>query len=297
MVAIQLPVARRATLTTRTARTYAPRIVTRPEPRPAALPVPRVQGMLGARHRSHPVASFFSSLGAHLMVISVILVATQASVGPPLMATPDTTMVFLQGLRPVPAERVPARPEPPPERAQGPGGGALLIANPPPKGFQTVIAPTSIPDGIPPVDPDEKPYDPRDFTGVGVEGGVSYGLVGGTGPVNQDLTAGLGEALFTATSREAEFAPAEVVFQPAPVYPPALLRAGLEGSLRVRFIIDTTGRVEAASFQVLEASLPGFEPAVRATILGSRFRPARLGAVAVRQLTEQRVSFVLEDRP
>jgi hypothetical protein len=53
----------------------------------------------------------------------------------------------------------------------GGGGGALILsAYPPPKGFQTVLAPTEIPAGIPAVDLEQGALDPRDFTGSGVEG-------------------------------------------------------------------------------------------------------------------------------
>ena len=294
MVLIQLPAARRATLATRLAPSYERTASASPAPAVATAPAPRVQGTLQVRQPGHPAASFVSSLGTHLLLLSVVIVATQASVGPALMTSPDTTMVFLPRLRPVPSERMLPRPVLPPVPGPSRGAGMLLVANPPPKGFQTVVAPVDIPAEIPPVDPTERPHDPRDFTGVGVEGGVSYGVVGGVGPVDRSVTSGLGEALFTATSTAGRFVPAQVLFQPAPVYPKALLRAGITGSVHVRFIIDTLGGVESGSIEMLESSYPGFEPAVRATISASRFEPARLGSVPVRQLTEQRVRFVFE---
>ncbi len=84
----------------------------------------------------------------------------------------DTTMVFL---------KPPPPPPPPPEQ---PPPDVVVSANPPPKGFQTVVAPTDIPKDIPPVDLDQKPFDPKDFTGKGVEGGIAKGIVGGTAPVD-----------------------------------------------------------------------------------------------------------------
>ena len=57
-----------------------------------------------------------------------------------------------------------------------------MSANPPPKGFQTVVAVQDIPTEIPPINLNER-FDPKDFTGTGVQGGVSVGVVGGTGPV------------------------------------------------------------------------------------------------------------------
>ncbi|HEY6947272.1 MAG TPA: hypothetical protein VI297_00540 [Gemmatimonadales bacterium] len=62
----------------------------------------------------------------------------------------------------------------------------MLTAEPPPKGFQTVVAPTDIPTTMPPVNLHERPFDPRNYTGRGMEGGVAYGVVGGTGVVDPD---------------------------------------------------------------------------------------------------------------
>src|SRR5438876_9326829 len=44
------------------------------------------------------------------------------------------------------------------------------------KGFQTVVAPDVIPTNIPPVNLQEH-VDPKDYSGTGVEGGVSTGMV------------------------------------------------------------------------------------------------------------------------
>src|SRR3989454_557867 len=44
------------------------------------------------------------------------------------------------------------------------------------KGFQTVVAPDVIPTNIPPVNLQEH-FDPKDYSGTGVEGGVATGMV------------------------------------------------------------------------------------------------------------------------
>src|SRR5437667_4366481 len=44
------------------------------------------------------------------------------------------------------------------------------------KGFQTVVAPTDIPTNIPPINLQEH-FDPKDYTGTGVEGGIGTGIV------------------------------------------------------------------------------------------------------------------------
>ena len=54
---------------------------------------------------------------------------------------------------------------------------------------------------------------------------------------------------------------------------PALLRqAGIQGTVLVRAIIDTTGRAEPASVQVVKSPHPGFDQAAMNAVLRARFR-------------------------
>jgi len=80
---------------------------------------------------------------------------------------------------------------------------------------------------------------------------------------------------------------------PAPAYPASLRSAQVEGSVLARFVVDTTGRVEAASINFPEATHALFADAVRQSLLRSRYLPAVLGEHAVRQLVEQRFAFTL----
>jgi periplasmic protein TonB len=187
---------------------------------------------------------------------------------------------------------------PPPDPARPPAGvkpapaaPAVAIAEPPPKGFQTVAAPADIPTVIPPVDLGERPLDPRDFTGRGVEGGIAAGVVGGTGKV--DAAERL-DAIYEATTRDSRFEQAVMVSQPVPRYPAPLEAAGIEGRVALEFVIDTTGRVEPASLRVLESTHAAFETAAREALARAVFRPARLGAHPVRQLTRQAIRFATD---
>jgi TonB family protein len=154
------------------------------------------------------------------------------------------------------------------------------------------VALADIPDVIPPVDLTQRALDPRDFTGRGVEGGLAAGVVGGTGKADVWAGGPATDAIYEASTNDERFAPATVVFQPAPRYPKHLETLGLEGRVRVEFVIDTAGQVEPASIRILESSHPAFEDAARAAMGGSRFRPARLSSHPVRQLTRQAVRFV-----
>jgi TonB family protein len=180
-------------------------------------------------------------------------------------------------------------PPPPPETKPQPVRAAVVIAEPPPKGFQTVLAPQDIPREIPPIDLSQRPLDPRDFTGRGVEGGVADGVVGGTGVVSPggDLNA-----IYEATLQDDRFEQAIMVVPPAPKYPAVLASVGIEGKVSLEFVIDTLGRVEPASIRVLQSTHQAFDSSARAAVVKAVFKPARLSAHPVRQLTRQSIRYV-----
>ena len=207
------------------------------------------------------------SVLVHGLIIFAAVKATQGVAESNKDKPVDTTMVFLKPPPPAPP------PPPPPE---------MVITNPPPKGFQTVVAPTDIPKDIPPIDLKQKAFDPKDFTGKGVEGGVATGVVGGTGPV--DVKA----QVFT----EAELDdPVQPISQPTPRYPPVMQSAGIAGRVELEYIVDTTGHSEPASVKVLKSTHQAFEEPAKEVIQKSVFKPARFRGRPVRQLVHQAVSF------
>ena len=207
------------------------------------------------------------SVGLHGLIIFGAVKATQSAAESVKDKPIDTTMVFLK-----PPE-APPPPPPPPE---------VVVTNPPPKGFQTVVAPTDIPKDIPPIDLKQKAFDPKDFTGKGIEGGVSTGVVGGTGPV--DVKA----EVFTEAELDDPVSPISI---PTPRYPPVLQSAGIAGSVDVQYIVDTTGHAEPASFKVLKSTHQAFEEPAREAIMKAVFKPAKFRGKVVRQLVQQRISF------
>jgi TonB family protein len=78
-----------------------------------------------------------------------------------------------------------------------------------------------------------------------------------------------------------------------PRYPERLRGQGQEGRVVVRFVVDTTGRVEGGSVQVTSAAHALFADAVRRTLPAMRFRPAEARGHRVRQLVEMPFDFVL----
>jgi protein TonB len=142
------------------------------------------------------------------------------------------------------------------------------------------VAPTDIPKDIPPIDLNEKPFDPKDFTGKGVEGGIAAGIVGGTGPVS-------GEVFLEAQLDD----PVQPISIPTPRYPPVLQSAGIAGSVDLQYIVDTTGHAEANSFKVMKSTHPAFAEPAKEAIAKGVFKPAKFKGQPVRQLVQQRISF------
>ena len=228
-----------------------------------------------------------TSLATHALAGALAIMATQAALQSASTDVRETPVLLF----------VPKAPPPPPEAKPDPPTPAVVVAEPPPKGFQTVAALQDIPDLIPPVDLTQRALDPRDFTGRGEEGGLGAGVVGGTGKADVLVWhTGVG-CHSEATMNDERFAPAIVVFQPAPRYPKHLETLGLEGRVVVEFVIDTAGQVEPASLRVLESTHQAFDQAAQTAMLESVFKPARLSGHPVRQLTRQAVRFVSMRQP
>ena len=80
---------------------------------------------------------------------------------------------------------------------------------------------------------------------------------------------------------------------PRPRYPAELQRAGIEGTLLVQFVVDSTGTVDEKTLNFPKDAQPGFLRAVRDALLRSRFFPAELAGTRVRQLVQQQFTFVI----
>jgi protein TonB len=227
------------------------------------------ENLIESKQKGHrTIGQTVLSLLVHGAIIFGAVKATQGVAETIKNRPVDTTMVFL---------KPPPPPPPPPDQ---PPPDVIVSANPPPKGFQTVVAPTDIPKDIPPIDLNEKPFDPKDFTGKGVEGGISTGVVGGTGPVS-------GEVFLEAQLDD----PVQPISIPTPRYPPVLQSAGIAGAVDLQYDVDTTGHAEPNSFKVLKTTHPAFvEPAEEAIRKGV-FKPAKFKGTPVRQLVQQRISF------
>lgn len=82
---------------------------------------------------------------------------------------------------------------------------------------------------------------------------------------------------------------------PRPRYPEQLRAAGVSGRVVVRFVVDTTGRVEASTVVVREAGHDLFAQSVRAVLPSLRFAPAEARGRKVRMLVDLPFEFRLHD--
>jgi TonB family protein len=75
---------------------------------------------------------------------------------------------------------------------------------------------------------------------------------------------------------------AEVLTGPLPAYPELLRQAGVQGTVVLEAVVDTTGRVLAASIEVVSATNPAFVASARQALSATLFRPATVGGRPVR---------------
>ncbi len=223
-------------------------------------------------HRSgrRSLPSALTSMAIHGGVVWLAVAVTIKTAEVIEEAQADTTMIFLT------QEAEAQEAEPPPVQE-------ILTINPPPKGFQVLQAPIDIPTEIPPIDLTSR-FDPRDFSGAGVQGGIFSGVEGGTGPV--DLSVTFREAAVDERP--------ERLSGPLPRYPEMLRQAGIEGSVMLEFVIDTSGRVEAALIKVLQSTNRAFEGPAKDVIRRSLYRPGRVRGQAVRVLVTQQIGFTIQ---
>jgi protein TonB len=161
--------------------------------------------------------------------------------------------------------------EPPPDEP--------AVVAPPPKGFQTLAIPLSIPVDIPP--PSEGSFNAADFSGTGVEGGVFRGVEGG--PVISD------QPYLEAVVEERP----ERVGGIPPRYPEILRQAGIEGRVLVEVVIDTLGRAERGSLRILSSTHQLFEAPAREAVANSIYRPGRIQGRAVRVRVQIPLNFTI----
>lgn len=202
----------------------------------------------------------FASLVGHSILVLLAVIATLTAGQAATDEIPDTMMVFLNQEEKKPEEQPP------------------VLDIPQLKGFQTVVAPTDIPTNIPPINLQEH-FDPKDYSGTGVEGGIGTGIVPSSDQVYMESVV--------------EERP-EVLSGPQLQYPDLLRQAAIQGRVLVQAIIDTSGRAEPPSVKVIQSPNPGFDQSAKNYVLRALFRPARVHGRAVRVLINLPIDFKIK---
>jgi len=181
------------------------------------------------------------SLGVHTALILGSVYAIRSAGRSATSVVMDTTVVFLESPQLVPQQ-------------------LSVPLDVPLKGFQTLAVLPVIPTSIPPVDLQQH-FDPRDYSGGGVEGGVADGAA----PAENRVYA-------AATVEEAP-----ALLSPPPNYPEPLRRAGIEGHVLLQAVVDTAGRLEPSSVRFSRAPAPALTcpPSVGRSPPGSGRRGCR----------------------
>ncbi|HXW96200.1 MAG TPA: energy transducer TonB [Gemmatimonadales bacterium] len=212
------------------------------------------------------------SLVVHLLIIFAAVKATAGAAEAIKEIKVDTTMVFLK-----PPEAPPPPPQPPPD--------VVVSANPPPQGFQVITPPENIPTEIPPVNLNER-FDPKDFTGKGVEGGIASGVVGGTGPVPIE-----GQVFLSAEVDEVPSAVDPATCQPK--FPPVMQSAGIPGKVVMQFVVNTDGKIDPSTLKIVNSTHKAFEEPAKEALNRCAFKPGKSRGQPVRVLVQQAMSFKL----
>ena len=202
----------------------------------------------------------FASLAIHTAIIAGVVYATLHAAPSDDHVRMDTTVVLLAPQE----QQKPA--EPPPVQ--------LVDAL---KGFQTVAVPAQIPTDITPIDLQQR-FDPKDYSGSGIEGGRANGIV-------VDGSEVYAEAIVEERP--------ELLSAPPPVYPALLKHAGIQGRVILRAIVDTTGRVEPTSVRIIKSPSAAFNQPTKDWVLKALFRPARLHGRGVRVFINLPVDYTL----
>ncbi|UCG88403.1 MAG: energy transducer TonB, partial [Gemmatimonadota bacterium] len=85
----------------------------------------------------------------------------------------------------------------------------------------------------------------------------------------------------------------QLIWSPPVAYPPTMFDRGMEGRVVVQAVVDSTGRVEPGTIEVISATRPEFERPAVDMVRHSRFTPAQSDTQPLRRLVRVPVTFDL----
>jgi len=218
----------------------------------------------GPRRRAGTVASFVAHYG---LILGVLYTSANAE------TANDRPRVEKINFVDQPKQPEVPKTTPPPD---------LVVAPKPVKIDPSLIAPVEVPNTLPEINLAQPVTDPNAF-------------VRGPSTTDRGATATEGQPDDSKTyfDFQVEQPAAQAPNSATPVYPDILRQAGVEGEALVSFVVDTSGRVDLATFKVVRATHDLFASAVRNALPRMRFIPATVGDRRVRQLVQQPFSFAI----
>lgn len=212
------------------------------------------------------------SVGVHLLLLGLAVAHSTAAPAPP--AEPPAIIKDMWEIEkpaptpPPPAPDVPEQPETPP----------------PPVPGETVElpAPTTVPEGLPEVDPNEKPLTEAAVRGIGRLGDyIGPPPPAPTPPTGSDAPPAAlpnfdGYVYETVEEKPLLDNARDMARLLDRNYPEALSAAGVAGQVMLQLIVDENGRVRPGSARVVSASHEEFTAATLRIAERMRFRPARV---------------------
>jgi protein TonB len=211
------------------------------------------------------------SIAAHLAIIGAVTATTVHATRP----TRDP-IVPVRLAPPVhPAPPTPAQHQP---RANTPAarGTPRIVVDP-------IQVPTVTPTTMPVIDltpramPDYESFRPGTPTGSAA---AARSVIDGDGTGSEDVADWRGNEVLM-----------RVVTSGRPRYPDLLRQAGVDGRVLVRFVVDTMGRIDPTSVQVLQSTHDLFARAVRDILGNFRFKPAESNGHRLRAMAEMPFEF------
>ncbi len=157
----------------------------------------------------------------------------------------------------------------------------LPVVSVAPVTFATLSIPTTVLPFIPP--PSQAAFDPGKYSGLGIEAAI---------PLARDTSrraVTVEDAVYAVAVLEER--PEQIAGSP-PRYPDLLNNAGIGGQVKVEFVIDTLGRIEAGSLRVLSSTHELFTASALEALKSWAFRPGRLDGRAVRSRVNLPLIFV-----
>lgn len=220
------------------------------------------------------------SLALHVGVGAALVVASGRATEVPANDAVETVVYMAPPPEPVPAPVAPASSE------AAAGAAAPRDAAPAAATMPSLVAPDFVPLAIPDVDLSRAVTDASDFATPHAPAPAGVG--------NGSALSALGSGDGVWTAGQVEQAVAVRPGSPTPQYPEMLRSSAVSGSVRMRFVVDSTGRVDFARVTVVHSDHLLFTRAVETALRRTRYLPAQIDGRPVAQLVEQTFAFELQ---